>query len=116
MIKKIETANEAELLHLVTVINSFDKEPRNWFYDLPRPIQELLKESMKHIDEGKTFPNEEVMRETRAKYGLRKIDLANPPQEIKDLLKIAIKQGENGQTRSNDEIKKLINNKYGFQL
>lgn len=85
--------------------------------DLPTSIQELIKESMKQADEGKTFSNEEVMRETRAKYGSKKnIDYANPPQEIKELLEIAQKQATNGHTLSNEEVKELIKNKYGFLI
>lgn len=115
LIKKIEMANEAELLQLESFINSLENDG-NWYKNTSPALKEALQKSIEQADRGEVIPHEEVMRETRAKYGFKKTDAANPPQEIKDLLEIAQKQAKNGQTRSNDEVKKLINDKYGLQL
>ena len=117
LIKKIETADENELKQLEALLNSIEKEEGDWFGDLPTPIQELLKKSIKQFEDGQTYSHEEVREMTRERYGLKDVlDSANPPQEIKDLLEIAKEQAANGQIRTNEEVKELIKEKYGFPL
>ena len=116
LIKKIEDANEAQLLQLEIFLGSFEKEG-DWYKNASPALKDALKKSLSQIERGELIPQEEVLKETREKYGIHKnIDNANTPQEIKDLIKTAQKQAKNGLTQSNDEVKKLINKKYGFQL
>ena len=72
LIKKIEMADENELKQLESIFNSLEKEEEDWFNELPIPIQELLKESIKQADEGKTFSHEEVREMTRERYGFKR--------------------------------------------
>ncbi|WP_026452719.1 hypothetical protein [Aequorivita capsosiphonis] len=114
--KKIDNANDDVLLEILNLFNNEENEVDNWDKNASPALKEALQKSIEQAERGEVIPHEEVMREIRAKYELRKKDAANPPQAIKDLLAIAQKQAKNGQTRSNNEVKKLINDKYGFQL
>lgn len=71
LIKKIETADENELKQLEALLNSFMPEEKDWYYELPSIIKQILKESEQQIKDGKTHTHEKVMRKTRERYGLK---------------------------------------------
>ena len=47
------------------LLNSIEKEEGDWLGDLPTPIQELLKKSIKQSEDGQTYSLEEVREMTR---------------------------------------------------
>lgn len=95
--KKIEAADDKVLKQLEILLNSFEKEEGDWFYELSPELKHILKKSLDRSEREETIPDEQVMRENSAKYGLKEnLNFDNPPQEIRDLLEIAQKQVANG--------------------
>ncbi len=58
------------LLELISQILKQEKE-EDWWDELPDSVQESIDIALEQADRGKTIPNEVVLQETKAKYGLK---------------------------------------------
>lgn len=70
LIKKIEDADEAQLLQFENFLRSFEKEG-DWHKNASPALKAALKKSLAQIERGELIPHDEVMKEVREKYVLK---------------------------------------------
>lgn len=70
LIKKIEAADDNELRQLEILLNSFEND-KDWYDEASPALKKALNKSLAQIERGELIPHEQVMRETREKYGLK---------------------------------------------
>ncbi len=69
LVQLILNTNTPILLEKIGKILKQEKEA-DWWNEIPESVQESIEIAIEQADQGETTPHSEVMKETRAKYGL----------------------------------------------
>ncbi len=65
--KIIYTEDQSVLIKINKMLS--DEVPEDWWYLLPKEVQESIMEGIKDVDAGRVYTHEYVMQEAKQKYG-----------------------------------------------
>jgi len=72
--RKLNIINKITSLNDDVILTEIEKILRtsDWWDELPQEAQDAIDEGIEQVEKGKTIPHEDVLREAREKYGLKK--------------------------------------------
>jgi hypothetical protein len=72
IIFRINTSDENTLLAVDQVLDNLEQSQEDFFKTLTPEVHELLLKSLKQIENGEVYTNDQVREMTRKKYGFKR--------------------------------------------